>query len=295
MKKLIVTGTIGVVLLGAIGWQILIFYWKYEYGQTLPKVEIMTGDVNRVYYLYVPGHLNKKPAPLLLAFHGGDGGGYRFPQQSSFEALANSNGFILAFPEAKHLESNEGGWQLNTRADSTQDIDYVKAVIDDIASKHKLDQKRVYATGYSLGSMFNYEIACHLADRFAAIASYAGTMPLNPDSCDQPHPTPIMHLHGKADGIITYGNEWNWKAWDSVGTMRDIRSLMEFWSDKYNCKKIVDTTKGDVQHVIHSNCDRNSRIEHYGLAGQGHAWPESINDISTYQVIWNFLSKFRLD
>ena len=43
-----------------------------------------------------------------------------------------------------------------------------------------VDESRLYGIGYSLGSMFSYEIACHLNRRIAAIASYAGTMPVDP-------------------------------------------------------------------------------------------------------------------
>lgn len=91
--------------------------------------------------------------------------------------------------------------------------------------------------------MFNYEIACQLADRFAAIVSYTGTMTVNPDSCGQLNPTQIMHVHGKADRIIAYGKEWDWKAWDSIGTLREIRGLVDFWDDKYHCKKFPTRLK----------------------------------------------------
>jgi len=32
--------------------------------------------------------------------------------------------------------------------------------------------------------------------------------------------------------IIAYGNTWDWKSWDTVGTMRGIPSLVQFWSDQ---------------------------------------------------------------
>ena len=47
-------------------------------------------------------------------------------------------------------------------------------------NKLSVDESRLYGIGYSLGSMFSYEIACHLNRRIAAIASYAGTMPVDP-------------------------------------------------------------------------------------------------------------------
>ena len=76
--------------------------------------------------------------------------------------------------------------------------------------------------------MFNYELACQLSDRFAAIASHAGTMPVSPDSCDQDSNVAVMHLHGEDDYIIAYNNAWDWKEWDEVGTMMAIPSLVTF-------------------------------------------------------------------
>ena len=60
------------------------------------------------------------------------------------------------------LKNNEGEWQLNTSSDSRHDIDFIDTLIDNLSSSYNVDSKRVYATGYSLGSMFTYELACHL-------------------------------------------------------------------------------------------------------------------------------------
>ena len=80
--------------------------------------------------------------------------------------------------------------------------------------------------------MFTYELACQMSDRFAAIASYAGTMPVSPASCDISDGIAMMHIHGELDGIIAYNNAWDWKEWDSVGTMQAIPDLVDYWGDK---------------------------------------------------------------
>ena len=152
-----------------------------------------------------------------------------FPQQPQFQALADAEGFILAFPQGHAFPGNEGEWQLNTNQDRRHDVDFVAAMIDDIASRHSIDSNRIYAMGYSLGSMFSYEIACQMSDRFAAIASYAGTMPVSPEACNPQRFAPVMHIHGTDDGIISYNNTCGWKSWDEVGTMMDIPSLVSYW------------------------------------------------------------------
>ena len=52
--------------------------------------------------------------------------------------------------------------------------------------------------------MFVYELVCQMSDTFAAVASYAGTMPVSPTECALKRNVPIMHLHGALDATIPY-------------------------------------------------------------------------------------------
>lgn len=259
-------------------------------SQTLS--ELMVNGVRRQYRLSVPRADAGVALPVLMAFHGGSGRDYPFPQQREFEELVEAEGVIAVYPLAELVPPNEGEWQLNTSESSTQDIAFVEALIDDLSSRYCVDSKRIYATGYSLGSMFTYELACHLNARFAAIASFAGTMPVTPNSCALVENVSIMHIHGQDDPIISYDNEWEWKAWDSVGAMRDIPSLVRFWSEQYGCQNESETQSDSALHIVHDACDEGVRVEHYRLTGVGHEWPDAISGVSTHEVIWNFVSEF---
>ena len=259
-------------------------------SQTL--AELMVNGVRRQYRLSVPQADAGVALPVLMAFHGGSGRDYPFPQQREFEELVETEGVIAVYPLAELVPPNEGEWQLNTSEGSTQDIAFVEALIDDLSARYCVDSNRIYATGYSLGSMFTYELACHLNARFAAIASLAGTMPVTPNSCALVENVSIMHIHGQDDSIISYDNEWEWKAWDSVGTMRDIPSLVRFWSEQYGCQNESETQSDSALHIVHDACDEGVRVEHYRLTGVGHEWPDAIRGVSTHEVIWNFVSEF---
>jgi polyhydroxybutyrate depolymerase len=262
--------------------------------QTLPSSGLVVDGLEREYFLYVPQSATEAPMPLLIAFHGGGGIGSTFPQQAEFEALAESEGFIMAFPQGYAFPGNEGEWQLNTRPDARHDINFINAMIDEVSQSHSIDASRVYATGYSLGSMFVYEVACQMSDKIAAVASHAGTMPVNPADCEPENSASILHIHGVDDGIIAYGNTWDWKAWDEVGTMRDIPALVDHWQEKYACQdsEVIDTASGT--HLVHEGCEGGARVEHHRLGGVGHEWPDAIDGVSTHQVIWSFVSGFSL-
>ena len=115
---------------------------------------------------------------------------------------------IVALPSGYVYGDNEGDCGLNTDATSMQDINFLNQMISDTSVRHWVDTSRVCAVGYSLGSMFAYELACHMSDSVAAIASVAGTMPLNVKLCEQSRNVSIMHVHGVEDSIIVYGNSW---------------------------------------------------------------------------------------
>ncbi len=282
------------IALGATLSLLLTFSSGCSSTQPAPAHTLTVGGLERTYHLFAPTGESSQPKPLLIAFHGGGMIGDAFPQQTQFQTLGQAQGFLMAFPQGYALEGNEGEWQLNTRPDSQHDIDFVKAVIEDVASKHNVDRKRIYVTGYSLGSMFSYEMACQLSDQVAAIASSAGTMPQSPADCSPQRFAPIMHIHGDADGIISYSNSWGWKSWDEVGTMMDIPSLIAYWKTKYGCQNENATTAGTSTHTVHDTCTQNARVEHYRISGQSHGWPDTIGGISTHQVIWSFLSGFSL-
>ncbi len=297
MKKALKIGggiVAGIIVLAIVGYFGYGWYISYRYGQHLPTVEIDVNGVAREYNLFVPEDPPEGPMSLVVLLNGGSAGSWPFPRQRNWEALGEEAGIVIAVPIGKLVPPNEGAWQLNTDAGSYQDIDYITAMIDEISSNHSLDATRTYAVGYSLGSMFSYELACQMSDRFAAIASFAGTMPLSPKACDPKRNVPLMHIHGAVDPIIAYGNTWDWKEWDSVGTMRDIPGLVQFWRDRYRCQNASTTDAAGEAHVVYDTCDGGARVEHYRLEKRGHGWPETLNGEPTYSVIWSFLSSFTM-
>ncbi len=261
----------------------------------MPKTELVIDGVLREYYLFVPSDAASGPSGLIITLQGGGAdAAWRFPRQDEWEAIAEKENMIIALPSGYTYGDNEGAWVLNTDATSMQDINFFNQMISDISVRHWVDTSRVYAVGWSLGSMFAYELACHMSESFAAIASVAGTMPVNVKSCDQARNVPIMHVHGVEDEIIAYGNTWEWKAWDSVGAMRDIPSLIGYWSEKYDCQSKAETSGEAATHFAYSDCAQNARVEHYRLERGTHVWPETLFGQPTSEAMWSFLNRYTL-
>ena len=233
--------------------------------------------------------------PIIIAFHGGGGAEEDFPQQNEFDALAQEEQFIMAYAIAEDdRTAAEGEWFLNTAATSRDDNDFAEAIVDALGELYCIDDSRLYAVGYSLGSMFTYEVACQLNHRFAAVASFAGTMPVAPETCDLVGSMAVMHVHGKLDMIIDYDDDWDWKdgEHEGVGTMSNIPGMIDAWGVRAACTDDAVESTLTLEHIVHHGCMEDVRIEHYGIEFQGHGWPDQVNGTETYRLMWNFLAGF---
>ena len=234
----------------------------------------------------------------MIAFHGGTDSQEDFAQQEQFDQLGEQEKFIMAYAIAEQdRTAAEGEWFLNTAATSKEDNNFTEAIVEELSGSYCLDQDRLYAIGYSLGAMFTYEVACQLNHRFAATASFAGTMPVSPESCDIASGIGILHIHGKLDYIIYYHQDWDWKdgEHEGVGTMSEVPNLIDYWAEKSSCQANAVETSLTEEHVIHSDCIDGVIIEHYGLQIWDHNWPGEVGGEPTYELMWNFLSQFSKD
>ncbi len=262
-------------------------------SQSLTSIEV--NGIERVFRLSVPSSEPGTILPLVIAFHGGTDSQEDFAQQEQFDQLGEQEKFVMVYAIAEQdRTAAEGEWFLNTAATSREDNNFAEAIVDELSKSYCIDQDRLYAIGYSLGAMFAYEIACQLNHRFAAIASFAGTMPVSPESCDLTTGIGIMHIHGKLDYIIYYHQDWDWKdgEHEGVGTMSEVPALIDYWADKSACQATAAENSITEEHIIHNECVDDVRIEHYGLQFWDHNWPDEVGGEPTYELMWDFLSEF---
>ena len=256
---------------------------------------VLVNDEMREFRISVPSSEAGTKLPLIIAFHGGGGAEEDFQQQDEFDQLGEQEKFIMVYAIAEDgRTSAEGEWFLNTAATSFEDNDFAEAIVDNLSSQYCIDQDRLYGIGYSLGSMFTYEIACQLNHRFAAVASFAGTMPVDPETCELVGGMGVLHIHGKLDYIIDYDDDWDWKdgEHEGVGTMSNVPGMIEAWSMRANCGSSDTDADFFLEHITHSDCFGGARVEHYGIEFWEHTWPDEVDGTPTYQLMWDFLSDF---
>ena len=269
----------------------------------------------RHFRLYVPSGVavRGENVPLLVALHGGLGSSEQFAANSGFDELAESNGFIVvypdgirAIPERPGLQTWNGGYCCGPAADrNVDDVAYVRFLLDLLATRFDVDPGRVFAAGHSNGAIMAYRLACELSDRIVAIGVQAGSLGI--DDCRPMEPVSVLHIHGLAD--TNHPIDGGRGTGVSGVEFRSGRDAVKAMSVKFDCSvypiERTMTSNDDVENLLWSGCEKGSRIELVTVASASHAWMghraatsgsaalvgEPYMDFDASRAIWSFLDQ----
>ena len=271
-------------------------------AQTTLSGSFIHDGILRAYRVYIPAMYNPSvPVALLFNLHGYGSNNVEQEIYGNFRPIADTAGFIVVHPNGTLDAQNKRFW--NTFGGSTvDDIGFISALIDTLSSDFNIDPNRIYSTGMSNGGFMSYELACGLSSRIAAIASVAGSMIYSHmNSCGALHPTPVMEIHGTADGTVPY---------DGTAIFEPVSAVVDHWVQYNNCLATpamtlvpdINLTDGcTAEHYVYNNGDSGSVVELYKIIGGGHTWPGAPfvigvtnMDFSASTEIWRFLRQFDL-
>lgn len=150
----------------------------------------------------------RRPAPLVIVLHGSGADGAGMERFSKFSPLADHEGFIVVYPDALQHEWNDGREvaAIPSQAGKVDDVAFVDTMISRISATHRIDPRRIYATGFSNGGIFAHYLGSKLAGRLAAIAPVSGG--LAEPALRQFHPSAplsVCMIHGEADHQVPFG------------------------------------------------------------------------------------------
>ena len=256
---------------------------------------IVHDDINREYILYIPNSYDGTSAvPILFNFHGFGGSASEFINDADMRAEAESNTFILVYPQGSCLDDSSHWNPCPIDGDnksSADDLGFVEAIVNEVSSQYNLDMDRIYAAGYSNGGMMAYGLANYKSNLIAAVASVSGSML----DClgNTSHPMPVLHLHGTIDGVIAYdegSNDYN-----------SVQSTLDYWTNFNNTVSTptinIDNTSGmTIEHFVYDQGDNSVSVEHYKYIGGDHVWfNEPYQGQNASELVWNFMSKYDIN
>lgn len=237
----------------------------------LYDVSIQHQGNDRAYRLYVPASYDPGAGtPVVLNFHGTGGSPEAMIVLSAMNDHADERGILVVYPEglpAGGLPVFDAGLR-DFSAEPRDDVDFARAIVDDVAHRYCVDRNRVYSTGLSNGARMSYRIACEAADFVAAIAPVAGVLSLDPTDCWPSRPVPSIAFHGTADRIAPY---------DSAGgfSTRSAPAMLDVWAEKNACRDDtgVLTEEGLARCEGHVACAEGADTLLCTIADGGHCWP----------------------
>ena len=249
---------------------------------------------NRTYEYYIPSSYDgSEPVPLLFSFHGLGSDPEGQIELTSFDALAEQEGFIAVFPKATALDPEDYpdcaqylpdlpganimwniglNWTLQYCAD-IDDVGFASDMVDWFETNHNIDENRIYVTGMSNGAMFSYYVALMLPGTFAGIAPVCSPMTVNGFEFEGVPPLTVIMMMGTADPIVNYdGSAY------AYGSMDDT---VNSWLDVDNiASEPVETVWGPtsrdstvVHRYVYSGGTDGTEVILFKVEGGGHTWP----------------------
>jgi polyhydroxybutyrate depolymerase len=271
---------------------------------------IVVGEQARHYTLYVPASASEPAAALVVAFHGGMGQGRGMAALSGFSALADREGFLVAYPDGLQGRWRDGRTMPRGMTDEhADDVAFVAELLDDAAKFHALDSRRIYAAGISNGAIFSHYLAGKMPDRIAAIAAVAGGIAVDIAPDFKPvAPVSVLIIHGRNDSLVPYGGGPVSKTHGSiVPTDRTVRLWLAAdgitGAPQTQSKPAKAAGACDEQWQSWSGGHGASAVTLIALDGGGHTWPGGKQylpkaivgavcpELDATRVIWEFFSQ----
>jgi polyhydroxybutyrate depolymerase len=228
----------------------------------------------RSYLLRLPSRLKpNRPAPVIIAFHGGIGTAGHFARRTKLAEQASSAGFVVALPQGFRRSWNAGDCCGPAETAGIDDVAFARAVLADVATVVLIDQRRIFATGFSNGGKLVYRLACQLSDRVAAVAVVAAAISLTPGQCRPVRPVSVLHVHGTADPFAPYqgGRSANRRA----GEQRSVPVTIEYWLIRDRCRSNAVPFKQGALVCRSHRCAGGTVVVLCPIEGMGHQWPGS--------------------
>jgi polyhydroxybutyrate depolymerase len=241
----------------------------------------------RTYLLHVPAPAGSAPLPLVIALHGASGNAGGFAAETQFAAAADAARMVVVFPDGTGEKADSFAWNAHFCCglpvrEKTDDIGFIGALINAIATQTPIDRHRVYATGMSNGAMLSHQLAAAHPEWFAAIAPVSGAIggtnrDGEPFVIGTPKlPVAVLILHGRKDPYVLYDGGHSTLVSFAKRANMGVAEAMKFWVAADHCTappRAAEPIPGELRHLRYLGCRGGSEVALWEIEQGEHTWP----------------------
>ncbi len=270
--------------------------------------------VERRYFLHVPPAYDPaKKWPVVVMFHGGGGTAKAAMWETGWAEKADKEGFLAVFPEGTPPDAsrparfrdnpqtwNDGSGRPGAARLEVADVEFVSLMLSDLKARFSVDERRIYATGFSNGASMTFRVARELSRVLAAAAPVAGADWL--DAKTPERPVPILYITGTADPLNPIGGGDIRIGQRTFGKKPQIQEMIGKWVKMAGCAEEPHAVydKDGAMGIAYCLSGDAASVVLYTIDGHGHHWPggksalpESLAGKNTAKlkatdVIWEF-------
>jgi polyhydroxybutyrate depolymerase len=297
--------------------------------------EVEINDHPRTFTVHLPqGYDSQQHYPVVILLHGRDQDAAEIARLTHFNEFADKDSIIAIYPNAMNGRwaigaaqpqvyrrgpyrrgpygpgyppgpRREPGDRRDAAARGAADMPFLNRMLDKVTTHYSVDTRRIYAVGLGEGGFMALRTGCSMADRIAAIAVVAATMPKTLN-CIPSRPIPVLLMNGTDDPMVHFdGGRYK----DGLLHLLSAQDTAKEWARLNHCSekstesKLPSLQKGgkDTKVYLFDGCHENAQVALYAVKDGGHTWPggeqymnekevgKTSNALNANETIWSFL------
>ena len=248
------------------------------WGYKSEKIYINSGGKQRNMLVYTPDVLPDN-SPLFITTHGMGGSSENQAEHDRMYELVDTAKFVMCYPRA-----DGDYWDIS----GTSDQNFIIKVIDEMATRYKINRNRVYWSGFSMGSMLLFHCMPNMLNKIAAFAPTSGI---------QFSESPWERCSKKVNVMecIAYNdNAFNYNKYGIRSYMENFGKMNQYTKYEkvsgYRTKNGTSWFDGDRELWLNEETKHEVVLYSYNYSGKGSHTPVAEN---SYEI-WNFCKRFQL-
>ena len=252
--------------------------------------EMNYGGIDRTYYVAYPDETSEASG-LIINMHGFGGSASSQMAGTQMNNYAHPQNIAVVYPQGINSDIGATSWNVGTYWDfnDQDDVGFISAVIDEVASNFEIDLNKVYACGFSNGGYMAYELACELSDKITAFGSVSGNFMLNANQeCTNEREVPIIHFHGTNDPTVDYYPP----SFDQALT---VEESIDYWSgvNDFDLEN-YELLNTNVEIYTYYNEYSIATFRHYKVIAGQHEWFWNNWGFNASEELVNFFLQYEL-